>query len=153
MTITAGGENGVRITVFNSSTSALPAGVVVSPDFSTAPRESTKGEDYVAPVIIYDESLALGITQERIDPGQFGIVVTHGMVMCLTDGGVSAGAEISADAVVNGAVETQADGVIIGKAFQTDFVENIESDFGTNTDTVALCLVQFPATLIVTTNS
>lgn len=153
MTITAGGENGVRITVFNDDTAAIPAGFVVSPKTATAPRESTMGEEFVAPVTSYDDSLGMGVTQERIDVGEFGIVVTHGTVMVRTTGSVAAGDEISAVGAGSGIVETQLDGTVIGVALQTDLVESIESDFGTNTDTVALCIVQFPATLIVASNT
>lgn len=153
MAIAVGGEHGVRIPVFNSSATLIPAGFIVSPDFSTQPRESTLGDAYIPAATVYDDTAAIGIAQEMIAPGEFGIIINRGIVMCRTSGIVAINATLGPSGSTAGIVIPNLDGTVIGRALQTDFTEKIIKDFGANTFQVALCYVNFPTNLLVGPNS
>lgn len=142
-----GGQNGVTLTVYNSTTATIPSGRAVrweADPVTTGKHLYEVGpEEHVIAVeladAIGDTEEFIGITQNSIDPGDTGTVISYGVVLCETDGGVTALDPV--EGAATGVVTTSAAG--FGIALETDRTESIQidTDLGTGSRVVAYCLV------------
>lgn len=144
----------VQVPVYNTGSTTINRGCVCSfypdadGDYSSYtivyPAGANTDPVYRVPVrnwVTSTQDLPYGVAVGTIPAGKSGMVIVSGMALVKTDGNVDQNEELELS--TGGILVPYSSGTKYGRAILTDGVSVREVDFGTNTATFALALVQF----------